>query len=91
MSLRSRKQGKPIESVRLSVTFQGDRRSLSKIRKEVPESSWNGKDLLVKIEGEDPLAVARTAKELSDRVRTAMEERSSQKDFKRSERVAAQK
>ncbi len=91
MTLPSRKQGKPIETVKLSVTFRGDRKSLSRIRKALPGSAWDGRDLLVKIEGEDPLAVAQMTKELSDRVKRALEEESAQKDFKQSERVAAQK
>jgi hypothetical protein len=86
-----RKQGKPIESVKLSVTFEGDKKSLSKVKKAVPESTWKGDELLVEIEGEDPLVVARTTKELSDRVRSILEGKPAQKDFKQSERVAAQK
>ena len=73
MSSPRRKQGKPIQSVVLRVGFSADRRTLSRIKKAVPGARWQRGELEVSLDTAGPAEMADKTKELSDRVRGALE------------------
>jgi hypothetical protein len=74
MTSPRRKQGKPIESVELKIGFRADRKTLLRIKKAVPEAEWRKGEIEVKLSGAEPARMADQTKELSDRVRMALEE-----------------
>jgi len=73
LSSPRRKQGKPIQSVALKVGFRADRRTLLRIKKAVPEAKWQREELEASLASAGPAEMGDKTKELSDRVRGALE------------------
>ena len=70
--MHRRKQGKPIQSVALTVGFRADRKTLMQIKKTVPEARWRNGELELRLTGAGAEEMADVTKGLSDRVRAAL-------------------
>ena len=71
MSSSSRRPDRPIESVALTISFKGDSKTLSEVRKALPESKAKGRTLELTIRGDEPLEVERKAREVLEKLRAA--------------------
>ena len=66
-----RKPGSPIKSVTLKITFEGNRKELSEIRKAIPSVIVRGGACEVTIRAESPAGVTERAKEILEKLRGA--------------------
>jgi len=64
------KQGRPIESVELKITFRGDRKTSAKIKGLVPGAVVRGGVCEVRVEGKQPAEVAERARTILEKIRT---------------------
>jgi hypothetical protein len=71
MTSPRRRQGKPVESVALKITFRADRETAAKIREKVPSAKFRQGSCEVRIEGEQPGEVAEKAREVLEKIRTS--------------------
>ncbi len=69
LSSPRRKQGKPVESVALKITFRADRKTSKTIKGLVPSAVVRGGVCEVEIEGEQPAEVAEKAKAILEKIR----------------------
>ena len=69
MKPRRRRQGSPIESVSIRITFRADKDSLARLLESVPGARVKGSACEVLIEGGGPQEAADEAKALLDRIR----------------------
>lgn len=72
MTSPRRRQDRPIRSVTLRVAFRADKVTAAKIKKAFPAAVFRGEVCEVKIEAEEPSEVAGRAKELLEKIRTAV-------------------
>ncbi len=70
MTSPRRRQGRPIEAVELRISFRANRETSIKIREAIPYAKIRGGICEVRIQAEEPSAVAERAKEVLERVRT---------------------
>ena len=70
MTSGRRRQGRPIESVELKVTFRGDKETNLRIRDLVPSAVIRGGLCEVRVEGKEPGEVAEKAQALLEKIRT---------------------
>ncbi len=69
MTSPRRRPDRPIESVELRITFRADRETMARIRRSIPTARVRGGICVVKIEAEQPGAVAEKAKVLLGMIR----------------------
>lgn len=65
-----RRQGRPIESVELKITFRADKGMMTRIKESVPSAVSRGDVCEVKIGGVGPGEVAEKARILLEKIRT---------------------
>jgi hypothetical protein len=66
------RRDRPIESVALKIVFRADAETIRKIKEKIPAASIRGSSCEVRIEGEQPGEVAEKAKEILEKLRTAI-------------------
>ena len=68
-----RRQPSPIESVALKISFRADRATAARVKQAVPWAVVRNGACELKIEGEQPGEVADKAREVLEKLRTALE------------------
>ncbi len=69
MTSRKRRQGSPVESVTLKITFEGNRKDLSKIKKAVPSAAMRKGGCDVTLQAQGPAGPAEKAREILERLK----------------------
>ncbi len=66
------RQGNPVESVELKITFRGDRETNGRIKELVPGAVVRGGVCEVSIEGEEPAEVAEKVRAVLEKIRAVV-------------------
>lgn len=69
MTSPRRRQGKPIESVALKITFRADKKLAAKIRKLIPSAVLHDGVCEIRVQAEQPAVVGDKAKVLLEKIR----------------------
>ncbi len=72
MTSRRQRQDKPIESLALKITFRTDRESAARIREVLPDAHLRGGVCTVELEAKEPSEMAERAREVLEKLRTAV-------------------
>jgi len=67
----NRRQGKPIESIALKITFRADKETTARVKEAVPSAVVRGRVCEVKLEAREPGEMAQKTKDLLERIRRA--------------------
>ncbi len=70
MTSPRRRQGSPLESVGLKITFRADRETAARIAEKIPSAVVRGGRCVVNIDGSGPAEVAEKAKAVLEQVRS---------------------
>lgn len=65
-----RRQGRPVESVALTITFKADRETNKKVKEFIPSAVLRNGACEVRIEAKEPAEVAEKAKAVLEKIRT---------------------